>query len=162
MANDVPENSQSLNLTADLRYKGQNFELSISLGEVDTQLPPLAEIRSRFYQAHEVAYGYSTEDDQLEVVNIRIHAKGQILPQIAVPELAANADIAAAQRGTIAIWYSHEEPTEAPIYWRDDLGAGAVITGAARFEQLDSTSIVPPNSRTTVDPYGNLIVEILS
>ncbi len=162
LANDVPENSQSLNLTADLRYKGQNFELSISLGEVDTQLPPLAEIRSRFYQAHEVAYGYSTEDDQLEVVNIRIHAKGQILPQIAVPELAANADIAAAQRGTIAIWYSHEEPTEAPIYWRDDLGAGAVITGAARFEQLDSTSIVPPNSRTTVDPYGNLIVEILS
>lgn len=160
--NEVPEASQSVGLTADLRYKGQNFELSISLGNAKEPLPDLAEVHRRFYQAHEVAYGYSTEDDPLEIVNLRLHAKGQILPQIATPKLEASSDITKALRGTIPIWFSHEYSTDTPIYWRDDLGAGAVIEGAARFEQLDSTSIVPPNSRTTVDPFGNLIVEISS
>jgi N-methylhydantoinase A len=47
---------------ADLRYRGQSFELTVPLG------PDLAE---RFHGAHEERYGYADPDRQLELVAVR-------------------------------------------------------------------------------------------
>jgi N-methylhydantoinase A len=47
---------------ADLRYRGQSFELTVALG------PGLAE---RFHRAHEARYGYSDPGRQVELVAVR-------------------------------------------------------------------------------------------
>jgi N-methylhydantoinase A/oxoprolinase/acetone carboxylase beta subunit len=47
---------------AELRYRGQSFELSVPLG------PDLA---SRFHELHEARYGYADRDRPLELVAIR-------------------------------------------------------------------------------------------
>jgi N-methylhydantoinase A len=47
---------------ADLRYKGQSFELTVPLG------PRLAQ---RFHEAHEARYGYADPSRQLELVAVR-------------------------------------------------------------------------------------------
>ena len=47
---------------ADLRYRGQSFELTISLG------PDLAE---RFHRRHEERYGYADRTRELELVAVR-------------------------------------------------------------------------------------------
>jgi N-methylhydantoinase A len=47
---------------ADLRYRGQSFELSVPLG------PDLAE---RFHRRHEERYGYADRDRELELVAVR-------------------------------------------------------------------------------------------
>lgn len=47
---------------ADLRYAGQSFELTVSLG---------AELAERFHRAHEERYGYSDSGRPLELVAVR-------------------------------------------------------------------------------------------
>jgi N-methylhydantoinase A len=47
---------------ADLRYRGQSFELAVSLGD------GLAE---RFHQAHEERYGYADRGREVEIVAVR-------------------------------------------------------------------------------------------
>ena len=43
---------------------------------------------------------------------------------------------------------------------RAALGMGAVLAGPAIVEQLDSTTVVWPGQRATVDRHGNLIVRL--
>ena len=56
-AGELPEAGE-----ADLRYRGQSFELTVDLG------PGLAE---RFHRAHEVRYGYADSERELELVAVR-------------------------------------------------------------------------------------------
>jgi N-methylhydantoinase A len=47
---------------ADLRYRGQSFELSVPLGE---------ELAERFHRAHEERYGYADGEREIELVAVR-------------------------------------------------------------------------------------------
>ena len=47
---------------ADLRYRGQSFELTVALGD---------ELADRFHRAHEERYGYADRGRELELVAVR-------------------------------------------------------------------------------------------
>jgi len=49
---------------------------------------------------------------------------------------------------------------QADVYRREDLGPGARISGPAIVQELSSSTIVPPGARLTVDPHGNLLIEL--
>ena len=53
------------------------------------------------------------------------------------------------------------EALPTPVHRRDDLPAGAVLEGPAIVDQLDSTTVVPPGTRATVDEWLNIRIEIL-
>ena len=48
---------------------------------------------------------------------------------------------------------------ETAIYNRLTLPVGAVIHGPAILEQLDTTILIEPELKGTVDTYGNVIIE---
>ena len=52
------------------------------------------------------------------------------------------------------------EPIRTPLYNRDELPAGSVITGPAVIDQLDSTTVVPPGVTAEVDPWLTIIMKI--
>jgi N-methylhydantoinase A len=56
------------------------------------------------------------------------------------------------------IWW-HGEQVEATRYARELLGPGQVLAGPSVIEQEDSTTLVHPGSRATVDEYLNLVLE---
>ena len=47
-----------------------------------------------------------------------------------------------------------------PLYNRDDLVAGTMITGPAIIDQLDSTTVVPPGVTAEVDAWLTIILRI--
>ena len=49
---------------------------------------------------------------------------------------------------------------EVPIYRRGQLPPGATLAGPAIVEQLDTTIVVEPGDRVTVDALSNLIIEV--
>ena len=49
---------------------------------------------------------------------------------------------------------------ETPIYRRGQLPPGATLAGPAIIEQLDTTIVVEPGDRVTVDALGNLMIEV--
>ncbi len=46
------------------------------------------------------------------------------------------------------------------IYRRDQLSAGATVTGPAIVEQLDTTTLIEPGTIAEVDAWGNLIIPV--
>ncbi len=49
---------------------------------------------------------------------------------------------------------------DTPIYRRGQLPPGAALAGPAIVEQLDTTIVVEPGDRVTVDALGNLMIEV--
>jgi len=79
---DAPEHTRR----ADLRYKGQSFELTV---EAD----PFEKLEHRFHQAHERRYGYRMEDEAVELVNLRLISTVPVeKPELAEPEAGDTAE----------------------------------------------------------------------
>jgi N-methylhydantoinase A len=48
---------------------------------------------------------------------------------------------------------------EIPVYRRESLPAGFTLTGPLIITQQDTTTLVWPGDRLTVDRWGNLLIE---
>ena len=67
-----------MNVSFDMRYVGQNFELPVPVGiAVGGKLPELSDaekLRSRFFAVHDQFYGFHNETDPVEIINVRLTA----------------------------------------------------------------------------------------
>ncbi len=155
MAEGFAREDVRLDQALDLRYKGQSFELVVPVDSYN-----VAEAIRRFHQAHERRYGYAREDAAVELVNVRVTARG-IRPR----PTAAHAESVPSSQSDDAIvgetqvrfrgaWHS------APVYERALLLPGHEITGPALIVQEDATTVVPPNWRGRVDGWFNVIFEL--
>ena len=139
----------------DMRYVGQNYELSVLL-ESGTTLPPVTELRNRFEAAHEAKYGHSDEDAPVEIVNVRLRA-GTAYDEGAEPVLRAGTAEAAR---TVLVWFDTSRPVETAVIHRDSLAAGASLAGPAIVTQFDSTTVLPPGCTARVDGARNIVIEV--
>jgi N-methylhydantoinase A len=157
----VPPGRRRLLRALDMRYLGQNFELTVA-APAALWRGDLAALRRAFLDEHRRVYGYAAEDDALQVVNIRLTALGEPEP-LALPELApaAGADPAEALAGTRDAYFAEAGGFVAtPIYRRERLRRGHAIAGPAIVEQMDTTTVVLPGQRAVVDGRANLLIEI--
>jgi N-methylhydantoinase A len=154
----VGKAQRMIDIVLDARYVGQNFELAIGLGSADP-LPSAEEIRRSFFAEHERAYGFHNPADPVEIVNFRLIAVGQLRQPAARPGEPRRSGAATAS-GKRPVWFSAEGAEDTPVYDRAALLPGDTIAGPAVIEQLDSTTLLFPGDRVTVDPYLNLIVEL--
>src|SRR5262245_50665521 len=156
-AEGVPEEARRVVRHASLRYQHQGFELNVpwSPGE-STEAAAMATVAA-FHRLHERLYTFAQEDTPVEIVTLRVDARG-VSPAPAMRELPLAGRLEQARTGTQALLL---EPgrVEAPIYARDRLGAGARIAGPAILTQLDATTLLGPGEIATVDRLGNLIVD---
>ena len=135
--------------TADLRYAGQSFELSVDVGEPFS--PSAAE--ERFAEAHDVAYGYRM-DEPVHLVNCRVTATVErAVPDV---EYAASGD---ATKGTREATFE-DGVYETPVYHRERLPPGRTVEGPAVIEQDESTIVIPPAWDVRVRADGALVSEV--
>ena len=153
----------SLEYTVDARYVGQNFELPVVL-------PPspggpaekvAQSVRAGFDAEHRRLYGYDQPEKEIEMVTLRLRAS--------VPARTAPAKEAPSARGgepPLAVgkrrvhFADHGGFVECPIYERESLQAGHVLRGPLIVEQMDTTTVVPPDCVCSVDRRLNLILEL--
>ena len=149
-------------LALDMRYLGQNYEIEVEIdaaeGDRPPRLPDLEQLKRRFFAEHERAYGHHDPDAAVELVNLRVTAVGQ-LARPAAPARYAYAGTGA-PRSHRPVWFTGEAPVETPVYAREDLSPGVVITGPAIVDQLDATTVLWPNDTGRVDGGLNLIIEV--
>ncbi len=134
-------------LWADMRYRGQSYELEIAL---------TPRFVADFHSAHQDAFGHSSASTAVEVVNIRVRAVAR--------EAAAGPKRIARQIGKPApissgrVLVGGRERT-VPIYDRGSFGAGARVRGPIVVVELSSTAYVAPEFTLRVDDFGNLQLE---
>ncbi len=155
MAEGFAREEVRLEQALDLRYKGQSFELVVPVDSYDVE-----EAIRRFHRAHERRYGYAREDAAVELVNVRVTARG-VRPRPATGSIApaASSDPAEAKVGRTRVRFAGAWH-DAPVYERALLLPGHVIAGPALIVQEDATTVVPPGWRGQVDGWLNVVFEL--
>ena len=154
-----------LQLLVDARYVGQNFELAVPIasGEslfTDDIFNPNSLIKA-FCEAHDQAYGYSSDTDPVEIVNVRLSASARLHnfeQNSALPINAPKEELVL--RDTRLVYFDDKDPVETLVYSRDELKPGQRIEGPAILEQMDTTTPVYPHDIAEVTTEGHLIITI--
>lgn len=139
---------------ADLRYKGQSYELSVplpdALGEKEVEV-----ISQQFHRLHRQRYGYCRENGPLEVVALRLAAAGK-LPKTKPRRAARKKEPVPSGVRTV---YLSGELFETPVYQRREIAAGWEVQGPAVISQADSTALLWPGDSARCDRWGNIVIK---
>ena len=92
---EVAPADRRLQWIVEMRYVGQNYELALVLGDEDQGAEDCQDLARTFHATHERTYGFSTESEAVEFVNMKIKAVG-VLDKPPLPTLAAGPDAEAA------------------------------------------------------------------
>jgi N-methylhydantoinase A len=157
---NVHPSKRSFSLDIDVRFVGQNYELSVPVQWEELTSDGVQHIISHFHKIHEKNYGYSDKEGKIEFVNYRITAFGE-LPK--APLVKANQEDnrlveAVSHRNVYFSEANKPGYYKTGIYNRSDLNAGNRIQGPAIIEQMDTTILILPSQSAVIDPYQNLII----
>ena len=141
--------------SADMRYRGQSFEIETTLQADAIDDGDVAALAEAFHAAHETVYNHADRAAPVQVINLRLVAVGRVpKPEfIQTPERMEWAKPA----GRIAI-HSNGEPIEVPLYVREELQPGHRLDTPSVVAQRDSTACILASFDARVDGYGNLIL----
>ncbi|HEY7355775.1 MAG TPA: hypothetical protein VH590_04880, partial [Ktedonobacterales bacterium] len=146
--------------TLEMRYLGQSFDLALPVpGALDAA--GFAQVQEAFHALHEHTYGYAARDTEIELVTARLEAVAP-LGKPALPEQppGPRQPAADAQTDERPVFFEDSgafQPT--PIYQRERLLPGNVISGPAIIEQYDTTTLLPSGWQASVDHLTNLVLE---
>lgn len=141
---------------ADVRYNGQNHEITIPVpnGPVDNH--GLEQVRESFHRAHEDMYGYRQAESKIDFVTLRLDAIVPVpRPELERHEVAPQQSLPAPTEYRNA-YFEDEKSVTCPVYRRSLLMPGHTLTGPAIIEQMDSTTIVPPGFSAHIDTWLNI------
>ncbi len=138
----------------DMRYQGQSYEIMVPFGgDADNFI-------EKFHNLHEKKYGYCNREKRVEIVNIRLRAKGFAeKPKFTKSKIVSqklSTDAVMGEREVVFDGRSHKTK----IISRDKLKSGNIIKGPSLLIEYSSTLVVPPFALGKVDEYGNLIISV--
>jgi N-methylhydantoinase A len=144
--------------TADARYAGQGYELTVPVPAGALDGAALARVRAAFDEIYAARYGYANAGEPVEIVTWKLSAIGGA-PRVTLSKAGAGA-IGSRRERRRAYFPETHGYVDCPVYDRYALAAGMQIAGPAIVEERESTSVLPPGVLATVDEYANLIVAV--
>lgn len=144
---------------ADMRYVGQGFEIKVDLpvGPLSAETVPL--LREAFYEAYERLFGRRLEEVPIETLSWRLAAAGET-PTIQLNFSGRRTDAQNIVKGMRDAYFPGQGYLPCKVYDRYTLVPGFSFDGPAIIEERESTVVVGPDGRVSIDDYLNLIVEI--
>ena len=139
-----------LRRSADCRYQGQSFELTVPVADGPIDAGTLAALAEAFGQEHERTYGHRAgAEEPVEIVSLRVVAQG-ISDRPRVPETIRIDRPGGGDRPTRRVYFGPGLGwRETPILDRPALATPRV--GPCIIEEYDATCVVPPGARATLD-----------
>lgn len=135
----------------DFRYAGQAYELTVGFDGT------LAHAIEAFHAEHERTFGYRSETESVDLVNVRVEfaveepgRSAESLSKLEAPDLI----IPAGERRQA--YFGREYGLVAtPVLGRSGLGQ-EWRHGPLIIEEYDATCVVPPAAKARLDPIGNI------
>ena len=149
-AAQVPPQHRSVLRRADLRYRRQAYELTVSLIEGPINRSMLDALAETFHARHAQTYGHANRAEPVQLVNLRVTALGRQPPL----RMAQAADPDSRRVRERDVWFSGGGFVPTPVHWRLGLLPGESLMGPTIIEALDSTTVVPPQWIARIDEFG--------
>ena len=142
---------------ADLRYRGQGFELPVEIASGPVTRDTIAAIRSTFEAEHVRSYGHSLHDHPIDFVSLR--ATGVRPPR--GPRRIAAVRRAAAPIASSRLVYFGEAAglLDTPVIDRSALSTEP-RPGPLVVEEYEGTSVVPPLASAMLDTHDNIVITL--
>jgi N-methylhydantoinase A len=154
----VGADAMAFERSLDLRYVGQEFALPVRVEPEELRDGDEAAIRARFHAAHEHRYGYATVDEEVEMVNLRVVARGARPRPALPPSDGPGGDSLLGRRD---VWLTDpDQPVSCAVHARDRLRPGDEVAGPAVIEERTSTTLLWEGDVATVAAGEELIVEV--
>jgi N-methylhydantoinase A len=144
------EDSVTLIFAADLRYVGQQSELTVTLDADPRGHRDTSRIVRVFEAIYKKLYGVNPSHVPIELVTWRVTARGPVIPFHRAMDLPSASGKPKATR-EVGAW---SDGLRVPVYDRSALAAGQAITGPAIIEERETTTVIPPDWTATVDKIG--------
>jgi N-methylhydantoinase A len=139
----------------DLRYAGANSELTLPVGPRDDATA----LRERFAVLHEQQYGYRSDTEAVETLNVRVIARAS-RGGSQVPDRLTLDDRAPMRHQPRTVYFGPvfgALPTR--VCARADLGE-TWTAGPLLVEEFDSTAVVPPDGRARLIAWDTIEIEL--
>lgn len=154
----VPNERRKFHGIAEMRYVGQNYELQVEIPTENITVSDIEKMKQDFFVAHEKNYGYYNPNAPVQFVNFRCEATGIVKkPNLAELENTLD-DPSKAEIGRRVVHFEESGAVDCPVYDRAKFGRAERVNGPCIIEQMDSTTVVPPNTWFSIDKFGNLII----
>ncbi len=154
----VPSERRKFHGIAEMRYVGQNYELQVEIPTENITASDIEKMKQDFFIAHEKNYGYYNPNAPVQFVNFRCEATGIVKkPNLAELETTLD-DPSKAEIGRRIVHFEESGAVDCPVYDRAKFGMAERVNGPCIIEQMDSTTVVPPNTWFSIDKFGNLII----
>lgn len=152
----IPEDQRILDLTIDLRYRGQAFELTTPMPEGPVTKDSLQMLRDRFEALHRQRFSFDDPQEAVELVTVRLSATGRLGH--------------VAEEGTEHIGKAGGPPTRRhvymdgawgarPVYAQMSLAPGDRVTGPAIVEQEYTTLLIPGHWTLHMTATGDMTAQ---
>jgi N-methylhydantoinase A len=152
----VAAEAMQLQRAFEMRYVGQWRQLTLNVGP--ERLASLDDVLDQFHKAHARAYAFEDRKRAVEIYSLRVVASG-VVPKPEPASAVATAGPAPAATSHRKVHFGHDHGfVDTPVLRREVLEAGMVIEGPMVIEQLDSTLVLPPGTRSEVTPDLHIVM----
>ena len=148
---------KSLLFFLDMRYVGQNYELSINLGNIFNKDISInkTNLKNLFFEYHKKSYGHFDPLAEIEIVNIRLRAVSELKSK---PQKFNTLERKPKLISSVDVWFDNKKPNKTKIFQRSTLPPGFEINEPSIIVQEDATTLMPPGCSLNVDQKLNLII----
>jgi N-methylhydantoinase A len=153
----VAEERRRFARTVDARYQRQSYELSVAVPDGPITQDAVAALAAAFHERHRQTYGHDNRTEPVQIVNLRVAAIGTIPPLRIRQETAGSTESAA--KGRRSAWFRATGAIDAQILDRARMPTDFSAAGPAVIESLESTILIPPGWRATMDADGFVILK---
>ncbi len=145
--------------SADMRYRGQSFEVETFLEADWIASGNLAAIGDAFHCRHEQLFGHADRKAAMQMISLRLVASGETKKPELKPVRTAEGSPKPLQ--SVRAWLDGAF-RDVPVFRRQDCLAGQSFAGPAVVVQDDCTTVIPTDCHVVVDRLGNLRVTVQS
>jgi N-methylhydantoinase A len=156
----LDRNKAVVRRAADIRYRGQAFELVVRLPDGPYSAASEQTLLDAFQASYIEAFTRTPPATDIEVINARVSITLELSDRWHGVARAGRSYSRPEKTTRPAYFPEQNGFATATVYDRMALGAGAQISGPAIIEEPESTLIVGPAGSFTVSRNGNIIVDI--
>jgi N-methylhydantoinase A len=156
----VPRSAARFTRSADMRYLGQRKEITVDVPGERFDARRAGALREAFESRYESIYHRRHEGHPVEVLCWRLEARGPQTMELPTKETRSSFAKAKPRAQRPMLFAGWTRYRECPVYSRYQLASGAKVRGPAVVEEDESSTVIGPGGKASVDGYGNLIISV--
>ena len=151
-AEQVAASLRNKSLAFDMRYIGQNFELTVPRDELENNFLDPASLRSDFLEAHKTKYGHADPEAAIEIVNVRVVARQLRPPTLRSSRSDGEEPPHQRQSAPTTSGSTLTNPTNPQSSDRATLHEGTTIDTPSVISQFDATTLLHQDTASVLSP----------